>query len=160
MTKRLHVKLLHRIERMLHSAARIAVGPRASVPRRRLQKRRNIVTYVLIVEDDPAVAAVLGDAFGAAGYRFFVLRKKASAGRFLHRLRPDLVIVDYGLIDGSGIEAAQMAAEAKVPVVVTSGHLGVREEVEALGFLFLQKPFRPSQVFNAIEHALGQLPPE
>jgi hypothetical protein len=39
------------------------------------------------------------------------------------------------------MQAAQMAAEAKVPVVI-SGHLDVREEVEALGFIFLPKPFR------------------
>ena len=106
----------------------------------------NIVVYVLILEDDPAVAALLCDVFRATDYRFFVLRIKVAAERFLRRVRPDLVIVDCGLLDGSGMQAAQMAAETKVPVVVISGHFGVREEVEALGFLFLPKPFRVAEL--------------
>jgi DNA-binding response OmpR family regulator len=100
----------------------------------------------LILEDDPAVARVLSDGLREAGYRFFVLRKKASAERFLRRVRPDLIIVDYALVGGSGMQAAQMAAAAKVPVVVMSGHIDVREQVEAFGFIFLQKPFRIAEL--------------
>jgi hypothetical protein len=59
----------------------------------------------------------------------------------LSRVRPDLVIVNYGLLGGSGLRAAQMATEANVPVIVMSGYLTVRDEIEPLGLRYLQKPF-------------------
>jgi hypothetical protein len=52
----------------------------------------------------------------------FFAAVKAAAERFLGRVRPDLVIVDYGLLGGSRINAAQMAAANNVPVVVMSGY--------------------------------------
>jgi two-component system, OmpR family, phosphate regulon response regulator OmpR len=112
-------------------------------------------TYVLLLEDHEGVAELLCDAFREAGYRCFVLRKKATAERFLHRVRPDLIIVDYSLVGGNGLQAAQMAAEAKVPVIVTSGHHEVREEVEIFGFTFLPKPFRIADMLALAARLLG-----
>ncbi|HEY2541201.1 MAG TPA: hypothetical protein VGI28_17155 [Stellaceae bacterium] len=56
------------------------------------------------------------------------------------------------------MQAAQMAAEAKVPVVI-SGHLDVREEVEALGFIFLPKPFRIAEWSTVAAELVGCDPP-
>ena len=80
-----------------------------------------------------------------------LLRKKATAERFLHRVRPDLIVV----VGGNGLQAAQMAAEAKVPVIVTSGHHEVREEVEIFGFTFLPKPFRIADMLALAARLLG-----
>jgi DNA-binding NtrC family response regulator len=66
--------------------------------------------------------------------------------------------VDYGLIGGSGMQAAQMAAEAKVPVVVMSGHLGVPDQMEAFEFVFLQKPFRIAELLTLAAELVGRDP--
>jgi DNA-binding response OmpR family regulator len=116
-------------------------------------------TYVLILEDDEGVAELLCEAFREAGCRCFVLRKRATAERFLRRVRPDLIVVDYSLVGGNGLQAAQMAAEAKVPVIVTSGYLDVGDEVERLGFIFVEKPFRVTEMLALAAQVRGCDPP-
>jgi DNA-binding response OmpR family regulator len=115
--------------------------------------------YVLVLEDVDAIANLLRDQLSAEGYRSFSLRSKSSAERFLKRVRPDLVIVDYGLLGGSGITAAQMAAKAGVPVIVMSGYLTARDEIEPLGFLYVQKPFRVTEMVDLVRRLLARDPP-
>jgi two-component system, OmpR family, alkaline phosphatase synthesis response regulator PhoP len=115
--------------------------------------------YVLTLEDHDAIANLLRGELSALGYRCFSLRSKASAERFLNRVRPDLVIVDYGLLGGTGMKAAQMAAQSKVSVVVISGYLDVRDEVESLGFYYVQKPFSLSEMVNLVSRLVSRDPP-
>ena len=115
--------------------------------------------YVVILEDLDAIANLLRGELSALGYRCFSLRSKASAERFLKRVRPDLVIVDYGLLGGTGIEAAQMAARSNVPVIVMSGYLDVRDEIELLGFYYLQKPFGLSEMLDLVSRLIARDPP-
>jgi DNA-binding response OmpR family regulator len=115
--------------------------------------------YVLILEDLDAIANLLRGELSALGYRCFSLRSKASAERFLKRVRPDLVIVDYGLLGGTGIKAAQMAAQSDVPVIVMSGYLDVRDEIELLGFYYVQKPFGLSEMLDLVSRLIARDPP-
>ena len=117
------------------------------------------VPYVLILEDLDAIANLLRGELSALGYRCFSLRSKASAERFLKRVRPDLVIVDYGLLGGTGITAAQMAAQSDVPVIVMSGYLDVRDEIELLGFYYVQKPFGLSEMLDLVSRLVALDPP-
>lgn len=107
--------------------------------------------YVLILEDVDDIANLLRSELTAVGYRCFSLRSRRAAERFLGRVRPDMVIVDYGLLGGSGMKAAQMAAAANVPVIVMSGYLDVRDQVERLKFTYLQKPFHLSEIIELVE---------
>ena len=116
-------------------------------------------SYVLILEDLDAIANLLRGELSALGYRCFSLRSKASAERFLKRVRPDLVIVDYGLLGGTGITAAQMAAQSDVPVIVMSGYLDVRDEIERLGFYYVQKPFGLSEMLDLVGRLVARDPP-
>jgi DNA-binding response OmpR family regulator len=115
--------------------------------------------YILILEDLDDIANLLRAELRAYGYRCFSLRSKSSAERFLHRVRPDLVIVDYGRLGGSGMKAAQMAAQSDVPVIVMSGYFNVQDEVERLGFSYLQKPFGTSQMLDLVCQLLPRDPP-
>jgi CheY-like chemotaxis protein len=121
---------------LCHSNGRPS-GPRPDPTRLMIVPRTldgRTAPYVLILEDLDAIANLLRAELSALGYRCFSLRSKGCAERFLNRVRPDLVIVDYGLLGGSGMKAAQMAAQSNVPVLVMSGYFGVRDEVERLGF--------------------------
>jgi DNA-binding response OmpR family regulator len=102
--------------------------------------------YVLIVEDNQLLAEMLSDVFGVEGNRCFVIRSKSTAERFLRRVRPDLVVLDYHLIGGVGLAAARIASKKSVPVIVTSGHPNVFDQVREAGFAYLQKPFTPSEL--------------
>jgi DNA-binding response OmpR family regulator len=111
--------------------------------------------YVLIVEDDHALGKLIHDAFRIGGNRCFVIRSKNSAEQFLRQVRPDLVILDYHIIGGVGLEAAQLASNMNVPVIVTSGHLNVFERVREAGYFYLKKPFTLSELLAMASMLLG-----
>jgi DNA-binding response OmpR family regulator len=87
------------------------------------------MAYIVLVEDNQDVAEVVCDALRAEGHRCFVIRSKAGAERFLRRVRPDLVVLDCLLVGGDGLRLAQqLALEAKVPLIVTSGDIDKAEQ--------------------------------
>lgn len=52
-----------------------------------------------------------------------------------------------------------MATKANVPVILLSGYLNVRDEIEPLGFSFLQKPLRLSEMLALAARLLPHDPP-
>jgi CheY-like chemotaxis protein len=85
-----------------------------------------------------------------------MIRSKAGAERFLRRVRPDLVVLDCLLVGGDGLQLArQLALEAKVPVIVTSGDIDKAEQAAKAGFVCFQKPFRLSDSAAAVSKLLA-----
>ena len=79
--------------------------------------------------------------------------------RFLRRVRPDLVVLDCLLVGGDGLKLArQLALEAKVPVIVTSGDIDKAEQAAEAGFVCFQKPFRLSDLAEAASKLLAGKP--
>jgi DNA-binding NarL/FixJ family response regulator len=119
------------------------------------------VTPILIVEDDALVASYIRDVLEETG---FIVPGIASTGAeafaLAEEMRPRLALVDIklaGPIDGIDV-ARELLARFNVSSIFLSGIsdpavLERATTVRPLGFL--QKPFRPSQVFNALERALG-----
>jgi DNA-binding response OmpR family regulator len=108
---------------------------------------------ILIVEDDPVLGTFLADNLAADGYEPVVAETFKDGLRELEFRRPDLVVVDLGLPDGSGLDligrvrAADGLAtrvDPMVPVIVLSGRSGELDRVR--GFErgaddFVPKPF-------------------
>jgi DNA-binding response OmpR family regulator len=89
---------------------------------------------------------VVRDALRAQGHRCFMIRSKAGAERFLRRVRPDLVVLDCLLVGGDGLQLArQLALEAKVPVIVTSGDIDKAEQAAKAGFVCQARVCRGSR---------------
>ena len=112
--------------------------------------------YIVIIEDYEPLSRMLCDVFRRKGNRCFAIRSKTSAEQFLRRVRPDLVVLDYQLIGGVGLEAAQIASEKNVPVIVTSGHRNIFERVKKAGYFYLMKPFTISELLDMASAALGE----
>ncbi len=118
---------------------------------------------ILIVEDEALVASYIQNVLEESG---FIISGVASSGpeaiSLASEAAPDLALVDIKLAGPmDGIEVAQLLQERfGVRSIFLSGvhdpETMVRaNETQPLGFL--QKPFRPSQVFNALEKALTDL---
>lgn len=116
---------------------------------------------VLIVEDDALTRAAEAFALHQAGYRVLAAGSLAETQQWLAAARPDLVLVDIGLPDGSGWLLARQLAAERVPVVfVTSrSDLGDRAQGLALGAQdYLPKPLSLSDLVASVAAVLRRAP--
>lgn len=67
---------------------------------------------VLVVDDEPELRAALRRILGAAGYEVLEARSIAEASGILDELPVDVVVLDLGLPDGSGLELLKVAKQA------------------------------------------------
>jgi two-component system, response regulator PdtaR len=118
---------------------------------------------ILIVEDEALVASYIQEVLQESG---FVISGVASSGPEAFSLvsssPPDLALVDIKLAGPmDGIEVAQLLrGRFDVQSIFLSGicdpdTMERAQRIKPLGFL--EKPFRPSQVFNALQRALAEL---
>jgi DNA-binding response OmpR family regulator len=108
---------------------------------------------ILVVEDDVPTRTFLADNLTADGYDMLVAGGLEDALRTLEYHHVDLVVVDVGLPDGSGLELVRKVREAggpgsrldaRLPLLVVSGRAGETDRVR--GFErgaddFVSKPF-------------------
>jgi DNA-binding NtrC family response regulator len=115
---------------------------------------------VLVVDDDPAMRALLRDWLERAGYRVLEepsgerLLAAASSGRF------DIVILDKEMSEPGGLEVLPdfRAQCPRVPVILITAFGGSRvaEEARRLGaYRYLEKPFQLAAILQAVREAEG-----
>jgi DNA-binding response OmpR family regulator len=110
---------------------------------------------VLVVEDDTLVGGLVGRMLEEMGHDVCAIETtKADAVTAAAQYKPDLMIVDAWLDDGSGVSAVEeILRTGFVPHLFMSGNIpGVR----ALrpGAVVLRKPFRGAELARAIQDAL------
>ncbi len=114
---------------------------------------------VLIVEDERIVAAELRRRLMRLGYS---VSGMAASGKEAidkaHLLRPDLVLMDVGLIGSmTGIEAGEaIRSRLQIPVVYLTGHAesALPEEVR----FYVQKPLDEAALQTTLARALAGPP--
>ncbi|HEV2302083.1 MAG TPA: response regulator [Stellaceae bacterium] len=115
---------------------------------------------ILVIEDEALIATYITEVLVESG---FAVAGVASSGpealSLADDMQPRLALVDIRLAGSmDGVEIARLLRERfAVPTIFLSGMtdaatLERARSAQPLGFL--RKPFRPSQVFNAIERAL------
>jgi len=119
------------------------------------------LTNVLLVEDDPALAAMLSDALAARGYRVWHATDASEVETLLDHCRPDLVIADLMLPDRNGlILCSELKARTAAPVIICSATK--RKDDAVLCFKlgaddFLAKPFSVDELEIRMRRALDQV---
>ena len=103
------------------------------------------MTRILVVDDDPAILRTLSIGLRAHGYDLLTAVDGTSAIALGRAEDPDLVILDLGLPDISGLEVLrQLRTWSQVPVIVLSARDGSDDKVEALDVGaddYVTKPF-------------------
>ena len=102
--------------------------------------------HVLIVEDDPIVADVLGMTLEEAGHFKTTANTIETTLLELKHSRIDAILLDLNLPDGDGTRLARLVRKNHmlVPILVISGNSGIDEKITALGAGadgYLTKPF-------------------
>jgi two-component system KDP operon response regulator KdpE len=124
---------------------------------------------VLVVDDEPPIRRFLRTSLTAAGHRIVTAEDAADALKALAGEKPDLVILDLGLPDKSGLEViAEIRRSSAVPIIVLSARDDERTKVEALDLGaddYVSKPFGMAELMArlraALRHAFqaqGELP--
>jgi two-component system KDP operon response regulator KdpE len=100
---------------------------------------------VLLVDDDATLRRTLGIGLRAEGYDVLIAADGRTALQALREDRPDVVVLDLGLPDVSGVEVLrQLRAWSTTPVVVLSARAESPEKVQALDLGaddYVTKPF-------------------
>ncbi|MFL9842180.1 response regulator [Sphingomonas sp. ST-64] len=114
------------------------------------KKKRRFVR-VLIVEDEPLVAFDTEHFLSEEG--FTVVATTDSVGEAIGYIiapeKPDIVLVDLGLRDGSGADVAHAACAENIPVLIVSGRNP--DEFDAIGIGCLSKPYKQRDLITAID---------
>lgn len=109
---------------------------------------------ILVVEDDDLIAALLGAMLLEMDHDVVAVAATevdAIAAAALHK--PDLMIVDMQLRQGTGVAAVARVLEgAQMPHLFMSG---ARLRGEEVGAIVLQKPFTEKDLLRAIRRTFG-----
>ena len=126
------------------------------------QKDPTAVKTVFIVEDDEAIGELLVQAIEQeTSYQAVLASDGFQALKMLRTVKPDLLILDYGLPDMNGIEFYDTIHAAKalehLPVLIVSAETArIQKEIKARQLSQLQKPFELTSLLQAIERLFSQ----
>lgn len=116
------------------------------------------MTFVLAVDDDPAILRTLSINLRARGYDVETARDGRSALQVVDERMPDAVILDLGLPDLDGVTVLRrLRAFTQVPVVVLSARHESDDKVEALdegADDYVTKPFDTEELFARLRAAI------
>jgi two-component system, OmpR family, phosphate regulon response regulator OmpR len=130
-----------------------------------LQRQRQ---DVLIVEDDPPLAAMLGEYLEGVGFQPHILYGGRQALDLLRRQAFDAVILDLSLPDVDGLEVCrELRAWSRVPVLMLTARGDCCDRVLGLELGaddYLPKPFLPRELLARLRavlrsHAAGKPSP-
>ena len=106
--------------------------------------------HILIVEDDPKIAALLADYLEAAGYRSTTIADGAVAPSFVRANAVSLMLLDLMLPGMDGIEVCrQVRTFSQLPIIMLTARI---DEIDRLLGLetgaddYVCKPFSPREV--------------
>jgi FixJ family two-component response regulator len=115
---------------------------------------------VLIVDDDEAVLAGLGEYFGRLGYEVV----RAATGRQgldgFESQEPDVTILDLRLPDIDGMQILEIMRRKRALVILLTGYGDIPTAVRAMQLgaeNFLTKPVDLAHLVATVEHALEKL---
>ena len=124
--------------------------------------------FVLLVDDDLEVGALVRDVLAGAGYRVGVAQNEAeviAAVLAPDGVRPDLLVLDLGLPEHGGIELLTIIRKTgstqDMPVVVLTGRADLESNIRARGLAiseFLVKPVPVRHLVEVVDRALAEGP--
>ncbi len=113
---------------------------------------------LLLIDDEPVILHAFRKAFHPPEYETLTARTAAEGLAILADRRPDAVILDVHLPDGSGLQAFDRVkqVDARTPVILVTGHGTTDLAIEAIkrgAFDYLLKPLAYDQLRELVARA-------
>ena len=113
---------------------------------------------ILVIDDEKAIGRLLQHSLGAQGFGVVVAQTGKDGLQRIIEEKPDLIILDHGLPDLTGIETLKELRQwSKVPVIFLTVRDAETDKVEALDLGaddYLTKPFSVPELLARIRVAL------
>ena len=113
---------------------------------------------VTILDDEPAIRAMLSEALTEAGFRTMAFGRATEFEAALRQASPDVCLVDLSLPDRDGLSLVhRLALEQGATVIIISGRAQVQDRVTGLELGaddYIIKPFDPAEVVARIRARL------
>jgi len=115
------------------------------------------MTFVLVVDDDPAILRTLGINLRARDYEVETAGDGRSALQIIDERMPDVVLLDLGLPDLDGIAVLKRVRTfSEVPIIVVSARAESDDKIEALDLGaddYVSKPFSIEELLARVRAA-------
>ncbi len=125
------------------------------------------MSTILVVEDEPAIAELIGINLRHAGFDVTMAADAQAAQREIDRVLPDLVILDWMLPGQSGVQLARRwrteARTRDLPVIMLTARSDEADKVTGLesgADDYLTKPFSTKELLARIRAVLRRKAPE
>lgn len=133
-------------------------------PRSGLTARPQWTMRVLLIEDDPAIAAGVVDALTGAAHQVLHVSTGGEGLQVAREEHPDLVVLDLGLPDMDGTDVCRgIRVESTVPIIVISARSEEIDRVLALEMGaddYLVKPFGIRELIARIRAVARRVQPD
>ena len=115
---------------------------------------------VLVVDDDPAICVVVGEALRRQGHKVKIAGSIRERTALMESFSPDILITDVMLPDGDGLDGVAEIIERKpdLSVIILSAQNTLNTAIRATekgAFEYLPKPFDLNELTRAVADALG-----
>lgn len=115
---------------------------------------------VLVVDDDPAICVVVGEALRRQGHHVKTAASIRERAALMDSFSPDVLITDVMLPDGDGLDGVAEIIEQRpdLNVIVLSAQNTLNTAIRATekgAFEYLPKPFDLNELTRAVSDAIG-----
>lgn len=118
---------------------------------------------VLLVEDDPVIASLLGDFFSQQGIGMILVESARGTIPALKKDSVDIIVMDIGLPDGDGLELCRaIRKQSDIPIIMSTASGAVDDKLIALkdgADDYLAKPYDPRELLARIYTILKRTQP-
>lgn len=113
---------------------------------------------ILVVEDEPSIAEIVGLYLDRAGYEVEIASDGAAALEILERAKPELIVLDLMLPKVDGFEITRRVRQAgNIPIIMLTAR---GSEVDRIAGLemgaddYVVKPFSPQELVSRVRAVL------
>ncbi|MFN3477296.1 MAG: sigma-54-dependent transcriptional regulator, partial [Candidatus Methylomirabilales bacterium] len=116
---------------------------------------------ILVIDDEPFMQRLCEDMLSLRGFQVLTAGNARDGLAVLEKRGIDVVLLDIMMPDLSGIEFLPIIkrTDPSVYVIIMTAYASLENAIEALkkgAYDFLRKPFRPHELYHAVDKALSR----